>query len=130
MIDLHHALDLFVMCSDNEGSPNAVLEAMAMRTPVIATEVGGIPDLVDSGTTGLLVPRRGQDALARAIVSLAADPALREAMAGAARSKVERELSFERRMKRVEGVYDELMAMYPEVRQGIKWRQAKAGGAR
>ncbi len=130
VIDLHHALDLFVMCSDNEGSPNAVLEAMAMRTPVIATKVGGIPDLVDSGTTGLLVPRRSQDALARAIVSLAADPALREAMACAARSKVERELSFERRMKRVEGVYDELMAMYPGVRQGIKWRQAKAGGAR
>jgi glycosyltransferase involved in cell wall biosynthesis len=127
VVALHHALDLFVMCSDNEGSPNAVLEAMAMGTPVIATSVGGIPDLVEPGRTGLLVPPRDVDALVAAIARLAGDPWERGAMASAARARVERDLSFERRMRRVELVCDELVATYPRLRRGA--RRYGAGGA-
>ncbi len=124
VVGLHHALDLFVICSDNEGSPNAVLEAMAMGTPVIATSVGGIPDLITAGTSGLLVARRDLNALSVAITRLASDAALRDSTAQAARQKVERELSFDRRMRRVERIYDELMAAHPGIRRGVRWRKA------
>jgi glycosyltransferase involved in cell wall biosynthesis len=124
VVELHHALDLFVMCSDNEGSPNAVLEAMAMGTPAIATSVGGIPDLIAAGATGLVVARRDLKALAGAITRLAGDPRLCESIAREARQRVERELSFDQRMRRVERIYDELMTTYPGIRHGVSWRAA------
>jgi glycosyltransferase involved in cell wall biosynthesis len=122
VIGFYHALDVFVLCSDNEGSPNAVLESMAVEIPVIATGVGGIPDLLTSDTNGILVGRRDQTGLAGAIRRLATDPGLRRRLGRAAREKVERELSFAGRMRKVEGVYEELMSAYPGVRHGSRWQ--------
>jgi glycosyltransferase involved in cell wall biosynthesis len=89
--DLLAEAHVAVLCSHQEGFPNAVLEAMASGLPVIATAVGGVSEAVRDGETGLLVPARDPAGLARAIVKLARDPALRAAMgaAGAARARAE-----------------------------------------
>lgn len=71
--DLLDAMDLFALASVSEGFPNVLLEAMAMAKPVVATTVGGIPELIDSGRDGLLVPVRDSGALAEAVVELLRD---------------------------------------------------------
>ena len=63
-----------------EGFPNALVEAMTAGSPVIATAVGGMPELVEDGVTGLLVPPQDIQALSKAMVRLADDPSLSEAM--------------------------------------------------
>ena len=60
---VHHALDLFVQSSDYEGTPNAVLEAMAFETPLVATDAGGTAELVTDGVHGLVVPAGSPDRL-------------------------------------------------------------------
>ena len=54
--DLHHAFNLFVQSSDYEGTPNAVLESMALETPVVATAAGGTAEVLRDGVDGLIVP--------------------------------------------------------------------------
>ena len=117
MPGVHHAFDLFVQSSDYEGTPNSVLEAMALRTPIVATDVGGTAELVAHGVHGLIVPPGDVDALAGAIERALSDPAAMLARADAARDRVEQELSFERRMRRVEAIYEELMANHREAGQ-------------
>jgi glycosyltransferase involved in cell wall biosynthesis len=82
--ELLSACDLFVLASDWEGSPVAVIEAMAARLPVVATAVGGVPELVDDGLTGMLVPARDPSAMAGAMTILARDPERRRRMGEAA----------------------------------------------
>lgn len=72
--------DLFVLSSDYEGVPMTILEAMAAGKPVIATAVGGVPELVEDGITGILVPPRDPESLSQAILRLAKDPDLRQHM--------------------------------------------------
>ncbi|NJC74293.1 glycosyltransferase [Planosporangium thailandense] len=74
-----------VLASHEEGLPNAVLEAMAAGLPVVATTVGGVPELITDGETGLLVPPHAPTELAAAIARLAGDPALRARLGAAAR---------------------------------------------
>jgi glycosyltransferase involved in cell wall biosynthesis len=105
---LHQAFDLFVQSSDYEGTPNAVLEAMAMDTPVVATEAGGTAELVFDGEHGRIIPMGRVDRLMDAIEAALADPARTRAMADAARRRVEGELSFETRVRRVERIYQEM----------------------
>jgi glycosyltransferase involved in cell wall biosynthesis len=81
------ALDLFVLASDTEGMSNAILEAQACGLPVIATEVGGNPDLIDN-TCGQLVAPRDPDALAAAMLALLRDAELCKRMGMAARARV------------------------------------------
>ena len=76
--------DLFVMPSHSEGSPNALLEAMMARVPIVATHVGGIPEIVTNGETALLVPPSDPVALAAALAQLLANPALAQRLADAA----------------------------------------------
>jgi glycosyltransferase involved in cell wall biosynthesis len=88
--------DVFVLASDSEGLPMSVLEAMAAGLPVVASAVGGVPELVRDGETGFLVPPRDSAALAGALERTVSDPALRDRLGEAARRRVEREFSFER----------------------------------
>jgi glycosyltransferase involved in cell wall biosynthesis len=82
--DLMAAADLFVLSSDHEGYPIALMEALAAGLPVVATRVGGVPEAVQDGQEGLLV-RPGHPAeIADAVVRLAGDPALRARMSTAA----------------------------------------------
>jgi len=85
--DLLAACDIAVLASHEEGFPNAVIEAMAAGKPVIATAVGGVPEAVKQGETGLLVPAHDPTALGDAILRLANDPARRAAMGQAARAR-------------------------------------------
>jgi glycosyltransferase involved in cell wall biosynthesis len=109
VIDIFHGLDVFVQSSDTEGTPNAVLEAMALETPVVATAVGGTADLVLDGVYGLLVPRRQPTALAASIAETLDDPESTLSRVAAARRRVEEELSFDVRMQTVERIYEELV---------------------
>jgi glycosyltransferase involved in cell wall biosynthesis len=109
----HHALDLFVQSSDYEGTPNSVLEAMALETPIVATAAGGTGELVRDGVDGMIVPCGDPEVLANAIDQALTDPVAACRRAIAARERVERELSFERRMRRVETIYRDLMAVRP-----------------
>ena len=108
IVDLHHAFNVFVQSSSNEGAPNAVLEAMALETPVVATSVGGTAQLVREGIDGLLVPAGRIDALAEAINRVVTDGQAAAARVVSARHRVETELSFDARMATLEAVYTEL----------------------
>jgi glycosyltransferase involved in cell wall biosynthesis len=103
--ELLAASDIVAMASFHEGLPMAALEAMAARKPLVATRVGGLPQLVREGQTGLLVPAGDAAALADAVQSLVADQPRRERLAAAAFSEVQRQYSFDRTVARYEGVY-------------------------
>src|SRR5206468_2131394 len=85
-IEFFHALDVFVQSSDTEGTPNAVLEAMAMETPIVATDVGGTGDVIAHGTHALLTPRRDPAAMAAAVDETLARPEATAARVAAARA--------------------------------------------
>jgi len=85
---LYAAFDALVLPSTNEGTPVSVIEALAARTPVVATRVGGVPDVVREGEDGFLVDTGDTDALAERLAELAADPQLRERMGDAAHDRV------------------------------------------
>src|SRR6185436_2751460 len=89
--------------------PNCVLEAMALGTPIVATAAGGTGELVTDGVDGLLVPIHDVPALEGALDKALTDRAAAATRVAAARSKVETDLSFDRRMRRVEEVYVNLM---------------------
>jgi glycosyltransferase involved in cell wall biosynthesis len=107
---LHDAFDAFVQSSEYEGTPNAVLEAMAMETPCLATDVGGTRELTVDGVHGLVVPPHDVPALVTGMRTLVADPAAARTRARAARARIEGELSFAERTRRLEAIYDDLMA--------------------
>ncbi|OGG44934.1 MAG: hypothetical protein A3F84_05725 [Candidatus Handelsmanbacteria bacterium RIFCSPLOWO2_12_FULL_64_10] len=81
------ASDLFVHASLMEGLPNAVLEAMAMGRPVVATDAGGVPELVAHGETGLLTPSGDEEALTKALLRLLSAPEMRRGMGDAGRRR-------------------------------------------
>jgi glycosyltransferase involved in cell wall biosynthesis len=110
VISMHHLFDLFVQSSIREGTPNAVLEAMALETPIVATDVGGTAELVKHDVHGLLVRAGSAAPLAAAIEAALSDRSAAAVLAAAARRRIETELSFERRMQKVESIYETLMA--------------------
>ena len=103
------ALDVFVLSSDWEGMPNALLEAMAAGLPVVATAVGGTPEVVVDGVTGLLVPPRAPAALAEAIGCLLCDPNLRRQMGQAGRERVAAQFDIATTVRRTEALYQQLL---------------------
>jgi glycosyltransferase involved in cell wall biosynthesis len=104
----HHAFDLFVQSSDYEGTPNAVLEAMALETPIVATAAGGTAELIEDGVYGRVVAPGAPDRLRAAIEQAFSHRTDTLAMARRARQRVENELSFESRVRRVESIYQEV----------------------
>jgi glycosyltransferase involved in cell wall biosynthesis len=103
------AFDVFALASTYEGLSIALLETMALGKPAVVTRVGGLPEVVDDGVTGLLVPSGSPESLAGAIVRLLKDPGLRDRLGEAGRVRAE---TFDIRLavRRTEEVYGELLA--------------------
>lgn len=99
-----------VLPSLSEGLPNAVLESMAAGVPVVATRVGGSPEAVEDGVTGLLVPPRDAEALTRAISSLLENPDLAARVGATGRERVTAHFSLERMVRETESLYARLLA--------------------
>jgi glycosyltransferase involved in cell wall biosynthesis len=94
--DVMAALDVLISSSDSEGLSNVIMEAMALGVPVVATAVGGTPELVYNGRTGCLVPRREPARLARAVERLLESQDERRQMGIAARERIETEFSIDK----------------------------------
>jgi L-malate glycosyltransferase len=104
------SFDVFVMSSVTEGLGTSLLDAMACSRAVVATRAGGIPEVVQDGTTGALVPPRDGPAMGRAIVRLLADRALRERMGDAGLARVRALFTVERMVEATAAVYARLIA--------------------
>lgn len=104
------AMDVCVLTSRREGSPNAVLEAMALGRPVVAAAVGGVPELVEHGASGVLVASRAPEDFAHAIERCLDDPVWSASLGAGARERVRREFSVERMVGSYRALYAELLA--------------------
>jgi glycosyltransferase involved in cell wall biosynthesis len=113
------SLDVFVLPSLAEGTPNSIIEAMAHGLPVIATEIGGIPDLL-SADSGILVPPGDTAALAEAMRRLASDPSLRSAMGRAARERYLRLSSPDAVLPVLQNTYQRLAGARIAPREGTR----------
>ena len=102
--------DLFVLPSRTEGISNTILEAMASGLPVLATAVGGNPELVVDGETGRLVPRDDPEAMAEALAALLADLDALRGMGAAGRARAEERFSIEAMVAKYLSLYDQLLA--------------------
>jgi glycosyltransferase involved in cell wall biosynthesis len=102
------AFDLFVMSSVTEGLGTSLLDAMAASRPIVATAAGGIPEIVEDGVNGLLVPPRDHHALAEAIVRALEDVALRQRMGAAGWTRVNERFTVERMVSSTAAVYERL----------------------
>ena len=104
------AADFGVLSSWEEGFSNVILESMAARLPMIVTDVGGNPEAVLDGETGLIVPPHDPAALGQAILRLAHDAVLRDRLGGAGKKRVKQEFSIERCVDSHHALYEELLA--------------------
>jgi glycosyltransferase involved in cell wall biosynthesis len=107
---LHHAANMFVQSSDYEGTPNTVLEAMALETPLVATAAGGTAQVAVHGIHALIVPPGDAVALSAAIERAMSDEAGTRSRVARARRRVEGALSFANRMMAVENLYEAAIA--------------------
>jgi glycosyltransferase involved in cell wall biosynthesis len=108
--DLVAAFDVAALSSDFEGSPLSVMEYMEAGKPVVATRVGGLPDLVEDGVNGLLVEPQDPAALAAALVEVLRDPERAVRMGEAGRRRRREEFSIEATARKVGELYEELYA--------------------
>ena len=107
--DVLAALDVLVLSSDREGSPLAVMEAMAAGKPTVATRVGGVPDLLEDGEHGVLIPPRNPAALADALRPLLRDPRRAQALGRRARERQRRDFDIAATSRRIEDIYESLL---------------------
>jgi glycosyltransferase involved in cell wall biosynthesis len=119
--DILAALDVAVSCSHREGTPLSVMEYMGSGLPVVATRVGGLPDLIESGVHGVLVPPGEELPLREAIADLLASPARRVEMGANARERQRAEFDLDGMVRRVEDLYHELFARTARARAEA-WR--------
>lgn len=103
------ACDIVLAASDWEGLPVALLEAMALERPVVATAVGGVPEVVDSGRNGLLVRPGDPRELAAAALLLVDDPALRRRLGVAARRRIGEGFGIAPMVRALESLYEEVL---------------------
>ena len=104
------AMDVYLMTSEFEGLPIAMLEAMSMALPVVATQAGGIGEAITDGVEGFLCPVTDWEALERPLRELIVDPGLRKRIGEAARSRVQREFSVQRMTTELERIYTQVTA--------------------
>jgi glycosyltransferase involved in cell wall biosynthesis len=102
--------DIFVLPSLSEGSPNVLLEAMMAKTPAVVSAVGGVPEMVEHGSSALLVPPADPAALARAIANLIDEPALAQSLAANAYADALERHSPAAYYSKLIGIYRELLA--------------------
>ena len=108
MLEVYADLDVVTLCSNNEGSPVVLIEALAAARPVVSTRVGGVPNVVHDGESGLLVPPRDPVSFADAIVTLLRDPARAAELGKAGRRDVFPRHSSSRLVQDIERLYLEL----------------------
>ena len=107
--DLLSAMNVLAVPSLLEGFPMITLEAMALATPVVATQIHGITEQIVDGKEGVLIPPRNPEALARAVTQLIADRELSARLGKAARNRVESSFSVEKMVRETEKVYSSLL---------------------
>ena len=107
------ASDVFVLPSRWEGLPLTVIEAMMAGLPVVASRVGGVPELVEEGVTGFLVPSGDLQALARALQRLVEDDELRRSMGEAGRRRALERFTLARMLRETQAVYEEVVGLIP-----------------
>jgi L-malate glycosyltransferase len=112
------AFDLFVMSSVTEGLGTSLLDAMAAARPIVATKAGGIPEIVEDGVNGLLVPPRDARALADAIVGALGDPAMRHRMGDAGLARVRERFTVDRMVAATAAVYARVARRGPAASRG------------
>ena len=113
-------LDVLVSCSKSEGTPFTIIEAMAAGCPVVATRVGGVPDLLDDEVTGLLVPSEETRPLVNAILRLLGDRHLASVLSGAAANRAEARFAPGRFASDMDAVYTELLHAHGAARSIVK----------
>jgi L-malate glycosyltransferase len=107
--DILKALDIFVISSYHEGIPIVLLEAMALGKPVIATRVGGIPEVIEDGISGILVASGDAEALSEACLNIARDPDKRKAISEQAPERIVKEFLLEQQVDRMLSAYQGLL---------------------
>lgn len=107
--EFYGALDVFCLSSDSEGIPLTLLEAMAAGVPVVSTEVGGIPEVIEDGVNGYLVPPGSPESLAKRVDEILLNPAGGAELAAKARETVRTKFAAERMVRQTEHVYEEVM---------------------
>ncbi len=137
LIDLYRQADLFALApriaddGDRDGIPNVIAEAMAIGVPVVSTDISGIPELVRTEQTGLVVPPRDPQALADALARLLADPAFAATLAQRARDLLEREFDLWTTTRRLHALMESDACCDgahadPFARPVPSWRRAEA----
>jgi glycosyltransferase involved in cell wall biosynthesis len=106
----YHVADAVVLSSANEGTPVTIIEALAAGRPVVATDVGGVADVVRDGVDGLLVPAGDADAMAERLARIAADPELGAALGASGRQRVLARYAVERLVDDVDRLYRALLS--------------------
>jgi glycosyltransferase involved in cell wall biosynthesis len=109
--NLLNCSDIVVLCSETESAPLTLLEGMSSGLPVIATRVGGIPEIVDDGVNGFLVQSKNPEAIAERILELNADPGLRRRLGETARERILERYTAEK-------VVGEYLEIYEKVTRG------------
>jgi len=102
-------MDIFILASVVEGFPNVLLEALAMAKPVVATRVGGVPELIESGQNGILIPPQNGNALSEAVLSLLKAPERAKAMGQRGEEKIRKNFTLERMLDQYEALYLSLL---------------------
>jgi glycosyltransferase involved in cell wall biosynthesis len=106
------AIDIFVLTSLSEGLSNALMEAMACGCCVVASEVGGNPELISDGKTGLLFPSQDRSALVQKLKDMMDNPGRRGALATAAADRICREFSLQRAVRNMQEVYETMLSRH------------------
>src|SRR6185295_6778990 len=127
--DMLNAIDVFVLPSLWEGLPLALILAMGAGVPVVATRVAGVPEVVEDGRTGLLVPPADAEALGRAVAHLVTDPAAGRRLADNARQAVLPRFGVEGWVATTTALYDRLMTATAQVGREPNGASASVVGA-
>lgn len=118
--DILRSLDVFAMSSIAEGTPGSALEAMASGLPVVGTRVGGIPEVIEDGVTGIVVPPSNPQAMADALARYVADPQLAASHGRAGRERVHRLYNMAAMVAAYQSLYDMLCERKKQIRKPVK----------